>query len=175
MRKLVLVIVLALLFPISLFAAEASCEDLMARLRAGEKIPSGAWWDCLDVRVKEQVIFSTIKLYKDKEGIIIKSPPSYYAGEIDAFRSETPALKGASIKFLLTTIAAMSYDFDEGIPKEETLRKQLIPEHAKKIIAIRQKENTPDGVMPVKMLSGGSVKTSLAEMVKDARGFTIEK
>ena len=152
--------------------AEATCEDMMARLKTGENLPSNQWWDCLDQSTKEQVIVATINLLKGKDGVTIKSPASYYVKEIDAFRSEEPRLKGAKIRYLLSVTAAMSYDYDEGIPKEETLKKFLMAGDADKIIEIRKKENTSEGVMPKKMLSGNDIKASLMEMIVKAGGFT---
>jgi len=155
--------------------AEAACKDMMARVRAGEKIPSGEWWDCLAESEKEKDIAAVIGILKDRDGVIIKSPASYYVNEIDAFRSEAPILRKSTIRYLLSVIAAMSYDFDEGISKEETLKKFQLPEDANYVIEMRRKEKTPEGMMPTSVLSGSNVTALLTEMINKSRGFSADQ
>ncbi len=155
--------------------AEVSCDDMMARVRAGEKISSGQWWDCLAESEKEEVVVAVINIFKERDGVIIKSPASYYVKEIDAFRAEAPILKDSTIRYLLSVTAAMSYDFDEGIPKEETLKKFQLPEDANYVIEMRKKENTPEGMMPVGVLSRSNVEALFKKTIKEARGFTADE
>ncbi len=155
--------------------AEVPCEEMMDRVRDGEKIQSGKWWDCLSESEKEQSIAAVISILKERDGVIIKSPASYYVKEIDAFRSEAPILKDSTIRYLLSVTAAMSYDFDEGIPKEETLKKFQLPEDANYVIEMRKKENTPEGMMPVGVLSRSNVEALFKKTIKEARGFTADE
>jgi len=156
-KKFTFLVVMFFLFA-SPCRAEVPCEEMMDRVRDGEKIQSGKWWDCLSESEKEQSIAAVISILKERDGVIIKSPASYYVKEIDAFRPEAPILKDSSIRYLLSVTAAMSYDFDEGIPKEETLKKFQLPEDANYVIEMRQKENTPEGMMPVGVLSRSNVE-----------------
>ena len=152
--------------------AEVPCEEMMDRVRDGEKIQSGKWWDCLSESEKEQSIAAVISILKERDGVIIKSPASYYVKEIDAFRSEAPILKDSTIRYLLSVTAAMSYDFDEGIPKEETLKRFQLPEDANYVIEMRKKEKTPEGMMPVGVLSRSNVEALFKKTIEEARGFT---
>lgn len=128
---------------------ESSCKELMPRIRAGEKIPSQKWWDCLDQGTKEQIVIQNIKMIKERQGVLINGSASYYVNEIDAIRTENEVLRSkAPIITLLKSMAIMSFDFDEGISKEETLRKNFTKEQADKFIELRNAEGTTDGMLP---------------------------
>ena len=156
LRKLKKFIILATMLFLAANPCRAGgpCEDMIARLKAGAKIPSGRWWDCLSESDKEKDISDVIKILKERDGVMIKNPASYYVKEIDAFRSESPILKNSTVRYLLSVTAALSYDFDEGIPKEETLKKFMLAEDADGIIERRKKESTPEGMMPASVMSG---------------------
>jgi hypothetical protein len=166
MKKILITLLLMLSLPVTVMAAD-SCQDMMTRIRAGEKIPSQKWWDCLQADAKKQVVANLIGMIGERDGITINSSAAYYVAEIDAFRSETPGLKEASIKFLLKIIAAMSYDYDEGIPREKTMKKYSTPECAQAIIELRSQEGTPDGRMPKKMMANASFKALLEKISQE--------
>jgi len=89
---------------------------------------SSMWlWMHMDRDNKITTINELRERFLRLEGATIREPAEYYVQKVDEVVADDPQAKNYHLKIVFRTLAVMSYDFDEGIDKEETAKRYLGP------------------------------------------------
>ena len=102
-------------------------KDVDAHLKAiqeGESSTSELWVNSSHDD-KVEIIRSAIELLKEKESVTIRKSAEFYVGKLEELIKESPDSLDLPLGVLFKTVVILEYDYDEGIDKEETVRKYL--------------------------------------------------
>lgn len=91
------------------------------------KVSSMWLWMHMDRDNKITTINELKERFLRLEGVTIREPAEYYIRKVDEVVTDDPQAKNYHLKVVFRTLAVMSYDFDEGIDKEETAKRYLGP------------------------------------------------
>lgn len=102
----------------------SEAEEDLQRVVNSLKTSGQLWRRITSPQVKEMAVYYFITEYKEK-GIKIKQPAAHYVGLIDDMSAQSPELLAKPFEEILSIVAIIEYDFDNGQNKDELARRVL--------------------------------------------------
>ena len=104
-------------------SAPSSFDQIMAALRTSSTI----WPEITDPTIKLRIIEQYISIYH-AQGIIIEKSPLVYFGAVEQLSAQQPEMLQQPFDQILSLLAILEYDFDNGQDKDMLARQILGPE-----------------------------------------------
>ncbi len=107
-------------------ATNEDVQDIVDVAQVWDKLNnnSKAWTLLIDDQAKVMTVNEFIERYR-KEQVMIRQPPAHYAQMTDDMLSQNPQMLLKPFKEILQILAIMEYDFDNGMDKDNMVRRLL--------------------------------------------------
>jgi hypothetical protein len=85
---------------------------------------ASAWTLIMDQEIKSMTVAEYIERFRS-QGVVIKQPPHHYAEMIDSLSMQNPQMLSNAFANVLSIVAILEYDFDNGRDKDQLAREVL--------------------------------------------------